>query len=131
MLVELLRYFACSAAALIVDSSLYWGAMRLGLSYRAAAVAGFLGGVGTAYVLSVRWAFQKRTFDNGQVEFLIFLGIGVVGLGVTEALLWLLIGGLRVEPMVAKLFAAMGVFLFNFAARKAALFMRRGERAGA
>jgi len=128
-LVEFIRYFACSALALGVDASLYWLCLRLGMAYQGAAVAGFVGGVSTAYILSVRWAFSKRSITNPQVEFLIFLGVGVAGLGLTEALLWLQIGVFGMGPLASKLVAAMGVFLFNFATRKALLFTRRAARA--
>ena len=128
-LVEFVRYFACSALALAVDATLYWLCMNLGMAYQGAAVAGFVGGVSTAYILSVRWAFNRRSVANPQLEFLIFLGVGIAGLGLTEALLWLQISVLGVGPMAAKLLAAVGVFLFNFGARKALLFTRRGTRA--
>jgi putative flippase GtrA len=98
------------------------------MAYQGAAVAGFVGGVSTAYILSVRWAFNRRSIANPQLEFLIFLGVGVAGLGLTEALLWLQIGVLGVGPLAAKLLAAVGVFLFNFGARKALLFTRRATR---
>lgn len=124
-LLEFIRYFACSALALVVDASMYWIALRLGIAYQGAAVAGFIAGVTTAYVLSVRFAFRRRSVANAQVEFVIFLAIGVAGLGLTELLLWVQIGLLGWGPMVAKLAAAVGVFLFNFAVRKLVLFSRR------
>lgn len=124
-LVEFIRYFVCSALALAVDASVYWLCLRLGAVYQGAAVAGFVGGVSTAYILSVRWAFRRRSIANAQVEFLIFLGIGVGGLGLTEALLWLQISLFGLGPMVAKLVAAIGVFVFNFGARKLVLFSAR------
>jgi putative flippase GtrA len=127
--VEFLRYFLCSAAAFGIDVSLYWVALRLGMPYQLAAVAGFVGGVSAAYVLSVRWAFRRRSLDNAAAEFLIFLAIGVAGLGVTEALLWLQVSVLGLPRMQAKLVAAVGVFVFNFSARKIVLFSQNNLRA--
>jgi putative flippase GtrA len=124
---EFIRYFACSVLALAVDASLYGLALRVGLHYDVAAVAGFGGGVCTAYLLSVRWAFRRRRMDNAALEFALFLGIGLVGLGLTEALLWLQVDVLRIGPMPAKLVAAIGVFVFNFVARKLCLFVRTGN----
>ena len=77
--IEFVSYFLCSVVALGVDTSLYWLSLRLGIAYRGAAVLGFVGGVATAYLLSVRWAFRRRAVSDHRLEFLIFLGIGIVG----------------------------------------------------
>lgn len=121
---EFVRYFACSALALAADASTYWVALRLGAAYQFAAAIGFVAGVSIAYLLSVRWAFRQRSVANPQVEFLIFLAIGIAGLALTEALLWFQISVCGFGPMVAKLVAAVGVFMFNFVARKLVLFTR-------
>lgn len=121
---EFIRYFLCSVLALLADMGLYWMGLRVGLSYPVAAAAGFCIGLFTAYTLSVRWAFCARRVGNQQVEFLLFAGIGVLGLGVTELCLWLLIGHLGLPPMVAKVMTAGAVFFFNFGLRKALLFTR-------
>lgn len=123
--IEFLSYFLCSVVALGVDTALYWLALRVGIVYRGAAVVGFIGGVATAYALSVQWVFRRRTVADPKLEFLIFLGIGLAGLGLTEILLWIEIDAFHLGPMMAKLFAAVGVFLFNFTARKFMLFSRR------
>ena len=121
-LVELARYFLASAIALGVDTGLYALGLRLGLAYPVAAVLGFLGGLAVAYAISVRWAFRTRRMRDARLEFLVFAGIGVLGLLLTESLLWLQIDVLAVAPVPAKLAAACGVFLFNFGARKLVLF---------
>lgn len=121
---EFLRYFLCSALALLADMSLYWIGLKAGLSYPAAAATGFCVGLFTAYTLSVRWAFRTRRVGNQQVEFLLFAGIGFLGLGLTEVLLWALIGHASLNPMIAKAATAGAVFFFNFGLRKALLFTR-------
>jgi putative flippase GtrA len=108
-----------------MDASIYWAALRIGIAYQGAAVAGFMAGVATTYILSVRWAFRRRSIANVHVEFMIFLAIGVAGLGLTEMLLWVQISVLGSGPMFAKLVSAVGVFMFNFGARKLLLFTRR------
>ncbi len=124
-LAEFARYFAVSALAFAIDASLYALALHARLPYEAAAAAGFVAGVTTAYGLSVRWVFRDRNVANRRAEFLAFIAIGIVGLGVTEAMLWLQIQVIGIGPVVAKLGAAAAVFLFNFGARKLLLFTRR------
>ena len=121
-LIELARYFVASAIALGVDTGLYGLGLRLGLAYPVAAIAGFMGGLGVAYLISVRWAFRTRRLGDARLEFIVFAAIGVLGLLLTEFLLWLQIDVLAFGPLSAKLAAACGVFLFNFGARKLVLF---------
>jgi putative flippase GtrA len=119
---EFLRYFAASAVALGVDAGLFALAMRLGLGYPLAAALGFSTGVAVAYLISVYWVFEARSVHSRALEFALFVGVGALGLGLTELILWIGIGMLGLAPMVAKLVAAGGVFLFNFGVRKILLF---------
>jgi putative flippase GtrA len=124
---ELVRYFVASAIALGVDTGLYVLGMRLHLGYQSAAVLGFVGGLSVAYLISVRWAFQTRRLGDARLEFMVFAAIGVLGLLLTEALLWVQVDVLAFGPLPAKLGAACGVFLFNFGARKSVLFKARPD----
>ncbi len=121
-LVELARYFVASAIALGVDTGLYALGLRLHFGYPLAAILGFLGGLAVAYLISIRWAFRTRRLGNARIEFVVFAAIGVLGLLLTESLLWLQIDVLAFGPLPAKLAASCGVFLFNFGARKFVLF---------
>jgi putative flippase GtrA len=125
-MIEFIRYFAASGLAFGVDLGLYRLGLSGGFGYAASACVGFTMGLAVAYGLSVRWAFRVRGLRDARAEFVIFALVGLVGLALTEALLWLQVGLLHVAPVVAKVFAAAIVFLFNFGARKVLLFTRRG-----
>lgn len=122
---EFLRYLACSALALGADFAIYSLAMHLGLPYPAAAAMGFCVGLWTAYSTSVRFAFAQRTLNDKRVEFALFAVIGLFGLLLTEAILWLLVEHMGSSAYAAKLVAAGLVFLSNFTLRKLLLFRRR------
>ena len=124
---EFLRYLVCSALALGADAGLYSLGMRLGLSFPVAACVAFLAGLAVAYGLSVRWAFRVRAVGSARAEFVVFASVGIAGLLLTEALLWLQISALGIGPIWAKAGAACVVFLFNFGARKALLFTQRAD----
>jgi putative flippase GtrA len=125
---EFARYFGCSAAALAADFGLFTLGLRLGWGYPVAALLGFTAGLWIAYSLSVRLVFRARAVADARLEFMLFALIGILGLLLTEALLWLFISRLGVPPLLAKLCTAGAVFITNFALRKGILFTERRER---
>jgi putative flippase GtrA len=129
---ELLRYFLASLAALAVDTgglSFCYRVLQLDLVW--SATAGFVLGATVIYVLSVFWVFSERKLARSPIiEFLVFVGIGVAGLGVTQLVLWFGVNRLGMVAEVVKLAAAACTFAFNFLVRKFLLFASvRGGRA--
>jgi putative flippase GtrA len=119
---EFLLYFAASVAALALDTGVFSLALRLGVPLAVAACLGFSLGLMLVYTLSTRHVFAQHRLAERRSEFALFALIGVAGLLLTEALLWLLVQRFGVTPLSAKLTTACGVFLFNFALRKTFLF---------
>ena len=119
---EFIRYFVASGGALGVDFGLYRLGLLLGLAYPLAALIGFCAGAAVAYVASVLWVFETRSVSRTGVEFGLFVAIGVGGLLLTEAILWLEIERLGMPALWSKAVAAGIVFFFNFGVRKITLF---------
>jgi putative flippase GtrA len=76
------------------------------------------------YALSVFWVFDERRLWNSRWEPAIFYTIGVVGLLITELILYALTDVLGVDYRFSKIIAAGSVFLINFWLRKRILFTR-------
>ena len=127
VMLELLGYLLCSALALGLDTGVYLGALSAGAPLALAAALGFAAGVSCAYVCSVRFVFRARRLRDRSAEFALFVGVGLLGLLLTEALLWLLVSRLAMHPLPAKLATAGLVFIFNFGVRKALLFSNAGN----
>jgi len=70
----------------------------------------------------VRWAFGKRSMQNKTAEFLIFIIIGVIGMGLNALILWLWTGLLGLNYLLGRLVSAVIGYVWKFAARKIALF---------
>jgi putative flippase GtrA len=119
---EFLLYLAASAAALALDTAVFSLSLRLGVNLAMSACLGFSLGLMLIYTISTRHVFAQHRMADRRSEFALFALIGVAGLLLTEALLWLFIRKLGMTPVAAKLTAACGVFLFNFVLRKTLLF---------
>jgi putative flippase GtrA len=126
---EFLRYLACSALALAVDTGVYFGLLKLMVPYATAAACGFACGLWVAYVLSVRFVFKTRRLRSERIEFVVFAAVGLFGLGLTEALLWFMIEISGTDALHAKLMTAGFVFASNFTLRKLILFTAHGNGA--
>lgn len=63
--------------------------------------------------------------DAPKFEFLIFAGIGLAGLALTQMLLWLFIEVLHFGAELSRLASAALSFVVNFSVRKLILFSKK------
>jgi len=125
---EFARYFGASFVALAADFVvLVTLTEAFGVHYMAAATVSFMAGMAVIYLLSVRWVFKHRSLQDRRRELLIFLAIGVAGLGLNDAVIYGLTEYFASPYALSKVGACAVVFSFNFIARKAALFRGRPE----
>lgn len=124
---ELVRYFWTSLVALAADTAIFSITLRqVGLPWPLAATVGFVCGMGVAYVLSIRYVFKHRALTaQPRRELLVFAFIGILGLGLTQLILWVTIDRLTLPPELSKLLAAGVTFFFNYFLRKLTLFSER------
>lgn len=109
---------ATDLALLIVLTSLFR------VHYLFAAAVGFTIGTSIIYVFSIRWVFPHRTLTSPVLELTIFSLIGAVGLGLTEAVMYVCVEGYHLHYLVSKFVAIVAVFIWDFGLRKSLLFRR-------
>ena len=123
LLGEAVRYAATSAIALLADAGLLLALTRYaGWHYLLAATISFMAGATIAYALAVRFVFSTHRLHNRELEFLSFVLIGLVGLGVNVLVLSVAHGRLGMGLLPAKGIAAGCTFLTNFGLRRQLLF---------
>ena len=116
------RYFLASLAALALDVAVLHLAAAW-MHYLLAASLGFGVGAGAIYLLSTRWVFRRRKLaGKTPVEFSAFVAIGLAGLALNDFVIYLAVDHLGFALLAAKAVAAGASFLFNYTARKLALF---------
>lgn len=118
-----MRYGAVGAIALAGDvGTLVFLTENVGVYYLWSAAIAFCVGVAIHYTFSVLWVFRVRRVENRLLEFAIFGVIGLVGLLLTQLTMWTLTEQFQIPYLVSKGASAGLVFLWNFFARKMALF---------
>jgi len=122
----MVRYFIASILALVLDTAVFSASLRLlhlGLFW--SATLGFVAGAVLAYVSSITWVFKERRLEHQPtLEFSLFVGIGVLGLGITQAVLWIGVTWLHLWPEAIKLVAAAVTFVCNYLLRRSLLFVK-------
>jgi putative flippase GtrA len=117
------RYGLVSIIALVVDAGLLNVLVKVfGWHYLIAATPAFLAGATVAYVLSVRFVFPVHKLQNRYLECVAFFTLGLVGVGMNAAALYIAIGAAGLGLTTAKLLAAGCTFITNFTLRRQLLF---------
>ena len=131
LIAEIIRFLIVGGLAFVVDFTVLsltaehifhtehgWGL------YLATAL-GFLAGVVVNYALSILFVFRNARTDSSYRTynaFLIFAGLGFIGLLLTEVGMYLGVGILAINYQVAKIFVTGIVLFWNYLSRKLILF---------
>lgn len=70
------------------------------------------------YIASVLWVFDVDKEKSKVRNFIYFIGLSIVGLGINELIMWGGVDKLHIYYMLVKLFATAVVMVFNFITRK-------------
>jgi putative flippase GtrA len=126
-LIQVLRFVLVGGLAFAVDfSSLYVLTEYMRLYYLHSAALAFFLGLTTNYLLTVAWVFQKRTFQNRFVEFVIFALLGVLDLGLNQIMICVLTEHACCYYLFSKAIATGLILPWNFGTRKLILFNASG-----
>ena len=121
--IQFIRYGFVSVVALAVD----FGGMvllveLLSMHYLIAATISFTAGLVVNYLLSRAWVFTDRKYESRVKEFIVFTGIGIVGLLLNNSIMWLAVEKIGIYYIFSKIIATILVFFWNFGLRKMLVF---------
>ena len=123
---RILRYFVVGGVAASVDIGFFFLFAKLaGFNYLVVAPLGFVLATWVNYRLSVRHVFRSGArFSRGR-EILLVYAVSAAGLLINQAVLYVLVGRLGVELMLAKFTATVTVFFWNYGMRNHYVFAPR------
>ncbi len=129
ILLQLIRYGLSGGIAFVVDFGLLWLITSIcHAHYLVGAFCGYTAGLIITYLLSIKWIFSDRKLSHQQgAEFIIFTIIGLVGLLLTQGLMYAFteyVFGTD-HYLYSKLLTTVIVSLFNFAMKKILLFSQK------
>ena len=123
---EFLKYCVVGGLAFVADIvSIYifreYILCSLPFALYLSVIIGFIIGLSVNYTLSVIFVFTgaKEAVKGKQLIFFVqFAVIGIIGLLLTEALMWVGVEIFKIYYLIVKVFAAAVVLLWNYGARK-------------
>ena len=123
---KVVRYFCVGASAAAVDILLFaFFAGHLGYPYLLVGFVTFVLATAVNYVLSVRFVFESGVRFERHHEVMLVFGVSAVGLAINQAILYLGIGVLGLNLVLAKVIATGVVFGWNYAVRSGFVFKAR------
>ena len=70
------------------------------------------------YIASVKWVFDVKEENSKKKNFIIFIIFSVIGLGLTELIMWFGTDIMKISYLIVKIIATIIVMIFNFITRK-------------
>lgn len=70
------------------------------------------------YILSIVWVFEVDKEKGKATNFLAFLSLSLIGLGLNQLLMWILVDKWAIYYMISKILVTAIVMVYNFITRK-------------
>ena len=91
---------------------------RLGIHYLISSTISFTVSVIVNYILSITFVFETDKSKNKVGEFVIFVCLSVIGLGINALCMWVAVEFIHIHYMLSKIGATAVVMVYNLVTRK-------------
>lgn len=122
--IQFFRYIFVGGVAFLADGGSLFLITTIGVNYLISVIFAFVIRLAVNYGLSKLLVFENSSV-NGKIEFLVYGIIGVIGLGFTEIIMYVLTEIAGLYFMVSKVIATIIVLVWNFVARKITLYRKK------
>lgn len=128
--IQFLRYiFVGGISAVVNILALYVFTEIFSIYYLISNGIGFVLGITTNYILSKIFVFSLENSKNRSTEIIIYIIIGILGLGIDSLIMWTTTSLIGVYYILSKVISTAIVFIWNFSIRKMMyLFIDKKEK---
>ena len=124
---QIMKFGVVGGIAFIIDYiCLIISKEIFGLSVLLSAAIAFIISVIFNYILSIKWVFNVNKEIDQKKNFIIFIVLSIIGLILTEIIMWFGTDIIKISYLIVKIFATAIVMIFNFITRKIFLERNRG-----
>lgn len=127
LILQMVKFGAVGSLCFLID----YGIMLLltelaGVNYLISCSISFSVSVIVNYLLSMHFVFAAKANMKKRTQFVIFVILSVIGLGLNQLFMWLFVDLVHIPYQIAKLAVTAIVMLFNFVTRK--VFLEEKEQ---
>ena len=116
---QIIRFGIIGGIAFLIDYAvLYICKEWLGIHVLLSAGISFTVSVIFNYIASVKWVFDVDKEKDPKKNFILFIILSIVGLIITEIIMWFGTDILHIHYLIVKIIATAIVMIFNFVTRK-------------
>lgn len=116
---QFMKFGVVGAIAFVIDYGLMVVLTELfGVEYLLSATISFIASVVFNYVASMRYVFTHKEGLSRRREFVIFVVLSTIGLGINDALMWVGTSLFGISYLITKIVATAIVMVYNFVTRK-------------
>ncbi len=124
LLGQIIRFAFVGGSAFVIDYAvMIFLTEIMGINYLISSGISFAVSVIYNYILSVHWVFDVDQDRSKKAEFVIFIILSVIGLGINQLVMWIAVDLVGIFYMIAKIIATAIVMVYNFITRK--LFLEK------
>lgn len=119
LIIQIFRFGIVGGTAFLLDYAILYSLTEfVGINYLLSGMMSFSVSVIYNYVLSKTWVFETKEKSRKITEFIIFVILSVIGLGLNQIIMYIGVEYFNAYYMFVKIFATFIVMIYNFITRK-------------
>ncbi len=119
LIIQIFRFVIVGGTAFLLDYAILYSLTEfVGINYLLSGMMSFSVSVIYNYILSKTWVFDTKENNRKITEFILFVILSVIGLGINQIIMYIGVQYFNAYYMLVKIFATFIVMIYNFITRK-------------